>query len=115
MPTEPTVIIHGDSWKRSDIKEAVAKCGTRSWQRLRWHPQPALVHRNGGVVSSYRGQSFDPQKIDLVPEGWDHDHCAICWWKLHATEDEQEGVGYTDGRGAWVCTECYQQFLGSPN
>ena len=111
MPSEPTVLIHGDPWKHADIADQIAACRTHTWRRERWQRRPALVHRVGGTVSLYHGQTFDPAKIDLVPDGWSHDHCAICWWTLGDSGSDEECIGYTDERGDWVCTECYQQFL----
>jgi hypothetical protein len=109
-----TVLIHGVPWKFADIADEVAACCSHTWERERWQRQPALVHRMGGKTSFYHGQVFDPTKIDLVPEGWSHDHCAICWWKLHDSGSDEDCIGFTDERGDWICTECYQQFI-APN
>ena len=109
---DATVVIHGDEWKRADIDAALESCRSRTWVRQVWRRSPALVHRRGSRVSQYRGQAFDPAKIDLVPDGWTHDHCAICYWTLGESEDPDVGVGYTDGDGDWVCLECHSQFLG---
>jgi hypothetical protein len=78
-----------------------------------WQRRPALIHRLGGTVALYHGQAFDPDTTDLVPDGWSHDHCAICWWTLHDSGSDEERIGYTDERGDWVCAECYQQFLAT--
>jgi len=40
-----------------------------------------------------------------------HDHCEICFWVLRESEDEEEGIGYTDGYGNWVCLECFEKLL----
>ena len=111
MPSEPTVLIHGDAWKFVDIADQIAACRTHTWRREHWQRRPALVHRFGGTVALYHGQTFDPAKIDLVPHGWSHDHCAICWWTLHDSGSDEERIGYSDECGNWVCAECYQQFL----
>ena len=113
MTSEPTVLIHGDTWKRADIDDEVAACRTHSWSQAHWQRRPALVHRSGGVTSLFVGQTFDPTKIDLVPDGWSHDHCAICYWTLSDSGTDEETIGYTDERGDWVCSECYHQFLAS--
>ena len=114
MSFEPTVLIHSDTWKRADIEEEVVWCRTHSWHRSHWQRRPALVHRISGVTSLYVGQAFDPAKIDLVPDGWSHDHCVICFWTLSDSGSDDETIGYTDERGAWVCSECYHQFV-NPN
>ncbi|WP_445427519.1 hypothetical protein [Alishewanella sp. HL-SH05] len=79
-----TVTIHGNEWKQEDIEEPVAWALSQKWVRKKW----------------------------LAPsETWDHDHCAICWWKLHESDDEVHGVGFNDGGHNWLCTECYEQFI----
>ena len=109
-PDADTVIIHGDPWKRADIADAVVACRGAEWTRQRWHPRPALVHRSGGGMSLYGGQRYDSAKVDLVPDGWTHDHCEVCWWELFESDDATHGIGYTDGR-TWLCTECYERFV----
>jgi hypothetical protein len=110
---EATVLIHGSSWQRAHVEEAVADCLGRAWTRQPWFPRDALVHRNGSATSLYIGQKYDPAKIDLVPGGWNHDHCAICFWDLFQTDDAEHGVGYTDGHD-WLCAECYERFVVPP-
>ena len=51
---------------------------------------------------------------EVVPAGWDHDHCQICWWDLFESPDEAHSIGYTDSRG-WLCSECYDQFVATNN
>jgi hypothetical protein len=108
---DPTVVIHGDRWKVKDVVDDVRFAITQNWHRERWKPTPALIHKKGGRSTQYRGQKFDPEKIDLVADGWNHDHCAICWWTLHETENPEEGTGYRNDTNAWICSECYQQFI----
>ena len=105
-----TVVIHGSEWERSHVEESVAYCKESLWDRAVWPPRDALVHRNGGRVSLYIGQKYDPAKIDLVKGGWNHDHCQVCWWDLYESEDPEHGVGYTDGDD-WLCSECYGKFI----
>ena len=108
---EPTVLIHGNQWKTKDVADEVRILISQKWHQEIWRPTPALIHKNGGRSSQYRGQKFDPEKIDLVPEGWNHDHCAICWWTLHETDEPENGVGYCNGANVWICSECFHQFI----
>lgn len=104
------VTIHGTEWRWDDIAEAVEACKKLQWRRQRWEPRDALVYRGEGKMALHRGQSFDPEKVDFLAGGWDHDHCEICWWKLYSSGDEARGFGYTDGHD-WVCIECFEKFL----
>lgn len=60
MPSEPTVLIHGDTWKLADVTDQIAACRIHTWRREHWRRRPALVHRVGGTTSLYHGQTFDP-------------------------------------------------------
>ena len=110
---ESSVLIHGSEWKWKDIADTVEWCLTQTWNRETWKPTAALVHKKGGTVSQYRGQKFDPDKIDLVEDGWTHDHCEICWWTLHESDDADDGVGYRNETNGWICTECFDHFVGN--
>lgn len=57
----------------------------------------AGVHRGGARVSFYRGQAFDPDKIDLAPDGWSHDQCLICWFEICDLAGCRDA--FTDGQG----------------
>jgi hypothetical protein len=108
---EPTVVIHGDRWKIKDVADDVRSLVTQTRRREIWKPTAALIHKKGGRSTQYRGQKFDPEKISLVSDGWNHDHCAICWWTLHETDDPEKGIGYRNETNVWICSECYQHFF----
>ena len=109
------VTIHGGKWKLADIEPEIFACRQIPWLKERWRPSAALVHKKGGVVSLYTGQKFDPNKITLANDGWNHDHCEICWFALHDSDKEEENTGWTDGHHAWLCSECYEQFIAGKN
>jgi hypothetical protein len=70
---EEFVTIHGDNWKKSDIEEPVDWAKGEEWQKEIW----------SGT------------------ETWDHDHCQICWWKLHNNQDPEHGIGYRSKKDNW--------------
>src|SRR4051812_34201613 len=45
----------------------------------------------------------------IVPGGWDHEHCALCWRKISLLAGADPS-GYTDGQD-WVCGGCYEKFI----
>jgi hypothetical protein len=110
--SESVVHIHGDPWKLADLEDSISDCRALQWEQRAWEPRPALVHRNGGSVSLYHGQKFDPDKIDLVPNAWNHDHCQICWWDLFDSDDVAHSIGYNSGT-RWICNECYEKFIAA--
>ncbi len=44
---------------------------------------------------------------EVVKDGWDHEHCAICWEKIGACGQPE---GYVSNR-TWVCEHCYTKFV----
>jgi hypothetical protein len=103
------VTIHGDTWKWADIEESVEWARNQQWKKQKWVARAALVSK--GSTSDYVGQKYNPEHTKLVEDGWTHDHCEICWWSLHETEEPEHSEGYTTNGHKWVCTECYTQFI----
>ena len=106
-----TITLHENEWKLADIQEDLDWCRQQAWVRQRWQATPALVHKKGGRTSQYVGQKFDPLMIDLVEDGWSHDHCAICCHTLFDSEKEAENTGWTDGKRNWLCLECHAKLI----
>jgi len=110
-PLGPTVIIHGDEWPISHIREDVnwfrAKSG---WELRKWSAR-FDVASNGPATSSKPGQRLVNKRL-ASPKIDGHDHCGICWWTLSECGDPAANQGYTyDGR-TWVCVECFGRFIG---
>jgi hypothetical protein len=112
MASEPTVVIHGANWRLADIRENIAWAKTKKWTRAKWKPRAALVGKLSKTKREYYGQAYNPQDSDLIPEGWNHDHCEICCWTLHFTDKEADGIGYaSETFRQWLCSECYDLFV----
>lgn len=83
--TIEAVVIHGDEWKKADVEEPIAWAKTKFWLKKKWSSDTAH---------------------------WDHDHCQICWWKLHNSDTLENGFGYHNRENDnWLCTECYEHFV----
>lgn len=69
-------------------------------------PTPSLKSRkpiDGGWFSEaqFCGQAYDPAAYDVVPGGWDHDHCGVCFWRI------EEGDSYwKNSQGIILCDRC---------
>ena len=108
---EKTVEIHGSEWNVLHVREAIAYCKKSSWEKRSWTCRDALIHRGDARrISLYVGQQYDPTKIDLAKGGWKHDYCEVCWWDMYESDDEEHGIGYTNGND-WMYTECYTKFI----
>ena len=103
-----TVHLHGETWDWTAVSPQVEWATGRAWHPSEWNCRDALVE--GSMDTPYVGQSYDPEKAEVVRGGWDHDHCQICFWTLRETEDAESGAGYTDG-DLWLCTECYEKLV----
>lgn len=108
---EKFVTIHGDKWKSKDVEEPIEWARTQKWEKRKWHPRTALVSK--GKTSDYVGQKYNPEYTKLEEDGWTHDHCEICWWTIHESDNPEEGIGYTTDGHRWLCSECYEQFIAS--
>ena len=107
---DETVLIHGAKWRVADLEDAVTNCRASAWAKARWHPRSALRDRSSGATTVYEGQPYDPEQVELVSDGWDHDHCQVCWWTLSESADPAESAGYTNGHD-WICAECFERFV----
>jgi len=66
------------------------------------HTWTVQEFRAGDCVS-YPG---DGGKPTVVPGGWDHEHCAICWEKIGSGGQQR---GY-ENDGDWICAACHDQY-----
>lgn len=108
---EKFVTIHGDKWKSKDVEEPIEWARTQKWEKRKWHPRATLVSK--GKTSDYVGQKYNSEYTKLEEDGWTHDHCEICWWTIHESDNREEGIGYTTDGHRWLCSECYEQFIAN--
>ena len=45
----------------------------------------------------------------VIPAGWDHEHCEICWESIGGGGDQPKG--YVNEDDQWVCLRCYENFI----
>lgn len=104
------VRIHGSDWKIADVVDEIRWCREKEgWCRRRWTLRPVLIDKHHS--SPYIGQKYDPSKVRLDPIGWTHDHCAVCYWTIHETDNPDEGEGYSFDGKTWVCIECFENLV----
>jgi hypothetical protein len=105
---EDTVLIHGDHWKVSDVREEVEWCRTQDWEKKTFAPRSAIKQKHSW--KKHEAGKLAPEKGVIIEGGWDHEHCEVCWWKIRESDNPEIGVGYTNGN-QWLCAECYAQFI----
>ena len=81
---------------------------TRQWQRMRFQPSDAVQMRRPNVTWLKRPAEHEARGGPLIKEGWDHEHCAICWGKIGRGG---EAEGHVSDDGTWVCRRCYHDFV----
>ena len=76
-----------------------------TWIPKIWKPRPALIDKNGGSSREYINQKFDPLYLEVVDNGWTHDHCDICFIMITDGDDAYESDGL------WICNSCFHNFI----
>jgi hypothetical protein len=85
-----------------------------SWRLCEWHSQPALFGIADHTLQRFHGQPFDRSQFKVVENGWDHDHCELCWAKitdLPGLDAKHFGEAYTDGGDQWLCQPCFERVI----
>ena len=89
---------------------ALVEGRSRLWRLTSFEPSDALAFESGGQIAvCKRDADDDVSGPALVPGGWDHEHCELCWEKIFLIPGTNHS-GYTDGR-EWLCVECYEKFI----
>lgn len=97
------------------IREMYVDLKGTTFQQMKWRPRPALVDKNGKTTRLYIGQKFDPNYIDLVEDGWTHEHCQICFVSIGEHDNQYtQTEGYFNGYD-WVCKSCYETVMITDN
>ena len=80
---------------------------SREWRQTRFQPVDAIQQFSDGhrVLSK-----ASPGQADgtVVPGGWDHEHCEICYEKLGP---QGQSIGWTSSLDEWLCNACYDEYL----
>lgn len=81
----------------------------RAWRRTVFEPG-GMAHfaGPGGTSMGTRTSPEAPAGGQVVPAGWDHEHCEVCWAKIGCGG---EPAGYLSPPDAWVCEQCYISFV----
>jgi hypothetical protein len=81
----------------------------RTWRQAEFRASDAVrVPAAGGGIWIIRPAGADPQGGELLPGGWDHEHCSICWERIGGGG---QAAGFVSGEDNWVCGECYGCFV----
>lgn len=92
-----------------------------AWQRVHFTAQDAALETENGVrvrrpdgsgdgaATSRRMRVYDADQAapsGVMPGGWDHEHCEICWEHI----DAENPIGYVDDDEDWLCEKCHSKW-----
>ena len=83
-------------------------------QARRWHraaiPKTDAIRFGGSDSWQRPATAADIEKGtgEVIPGGWDHEHCALCWETLGRGGQEE---GYVSATRTWVCERCFRDFV----
>ena len=81
----------------------------RSWERRRFQPSDAVRYPvEGGNWLAPQATEASPPGGEVVPDGWEHEHCNICWEKI---AEYAQLEGYFSEPNKWVCKQCFSNFV----
>jgi hypothetical protein len=104
------VEIHGEAWDSGYVQAQFVELRKYAWRKRQWKPFDTLVEIDSGGIFFDVTLKGDPG-FKLVTGGWPREFCSVCRWELNVDGGPEHADGYTNGRD-WVCTECYEKFLG---
>jgi len=111
--SETFVILPTGEFEITYLKESFWDLKIIRFEYQDYKPRPALIDKSGGVSRPYVGQKFDPKYIDLIQDGWTHDHCEICHTKISADENDKSFTSGYFNDGIWVCIRCYELIISA--
>jgi hypothetical protein len=91
-------------------RQLLDKCRGRRFVRRVFKSYPSLrsiePDEEGYYYSvPYTGQEYDPAQLRVCEDGWDHEHCYVCW------ADIDPGDDYWHNDDPWdleLCLACYE-------
>lgn len=105
---------HENHFRREFFLQRVSDNEWRTFKKctftlIRFEPYAALRSLGGdetdcSVWAPFRGQSFDESNLELVPSGWDHEHCDVCRKRI------EDGDWYWSSSGlphVDFCKDCF--------
>lgn len=79
----------------------------RTWCETAFQPADAVRFKTPHGEFWRRASDVEPADGTLISEGWDHEHCSICWEKIGCFGQASGFLSEDD----WVCGECFRQFV----
>ncbi|MBN1788026.1 MAG: hypothetical protein JW806_06485 [Sedimentisphaerales bacterium] len=90
------------------------------WTKIDFKTQDCYGQRDEktGKITVMSAPGFVPPKDDkswvLVENGWDHEHCGICWETI-CDKGCHDQVCYINSNNVYICESCYEKYISKKN
>jgi hypothetical protein len=97
-----------DEWSCRD--EVLGEISDKEFEQTTFHILPALSQINptdgSRCYMAFRGEAYDESVWTVVPNGWDHEHCCLCWCTI------VDGMTYwaNDREIDILCDYCHEHY-----
>ena len=99
-----------DYWDAEIIEEYLET----PWEKEVWEPSDMIISRDKerGLILGRKATPSDVAgQAEIIVNGWDHEHCKICGWKISNNDDPLIGVGFRC-KDNWLCVKCHHSLFG---
>lgn len=81
----------------------------RIWTQRTFGPSDAISYKgpDSTVVAEATHPSL-PEGGTVIKNGWDHEHCELCWEKISSWTDP---VAMFSEPNHWICRACHKNFV----
>lgn len=69
-------------------------------------PQQPITYQYDADGIAKGLEPYDPEKHALLPGGWDHEHCDMCFTRIN----KDKPWCYATEDGGWLCVPCHQKY-----
>jgi len=96
-------------WSKDQLE--IAQSSSERWHKEQFKEQDMVTFSSddGSVIGRKVEQDDEIGNGTIVPGGWDHEHCELCYKTISAIEG-YDSIAYTDKKN-WVCEQCYEKYI----
>ena len=87
---------------------------TCCWVRTEFKPRDAFEpdwSPRGGAHFWGPASQHQSEPGQIIPQGWNHEHCGICWAKISQHAQKHGYRSHGKAGEVWVCESCYARYV----
>lgn len=110
----------GQKWLAEERRRCLERCRGKAFVRKVFASGPSLRTLKPELgddehpfylSEAYTGQDYDAEMFRIVEDGWDHEHCNACWFRINPGDECWQCA---DGSPVYLCFGCYEQLTAGP-